>query len=268
MADRIRIMKEADEPKEPVNITALYIDFCQKYRNVYIVELDGQNYIYRALGRGEYREILADNRFNDYQKEEIICSQCLLYPDPETIVWDDLPAGIPTELQKIILRESFLDSTERRRKLHDYYRAEMYDIDNQITCIISEAFPNLDIEEIEKWDVEKTTKYLSRAEWKLHALHNMEFDIAEDGQNSYSRENAVPMEPRPDQEKVQKNKQKTKTHRGGERTAKLTPEKMKEREEFLKMFPQFANDSVESEGIEGMAQEGVDCVSPALRVGM
>lgn len=271
MAD-IKIMKVASGPKETVDVTKLYIDFCQQYRNVFIIQLDGQCYIYRALGRSEYKEILADGRFNDFQKEELICSQCLLYPDPDTVVWDDMPAGIPTELEKAILKESFLDDVGRRRSLHDYYRAEMYDIDNQISCIISEAFPNLDIEEIEQWDVEKTTKYLSRAEWKLHSLRGIEFGVA--GENvEHSGTNGMDMGDRPEvqrQEKVHKAKKDDsgKTIRGGERKNKLTPEKMKEREEFLRKFPQFANDSViESGGIEGLAQDDVDDLAPALRPG-
>ena len=267
----IKIMKVASEEKEPVDVTQLYIDFCQQYRNVFIIQLDGQCYIYRALGRGEYREILEDRRFDDYAKEEIICSQCLLYPDPDTIVWDNMPAGIPTELEKAILKESFLDDMSRRQSLHDYYRAEMFDIDNQITCIISEAFPSLDIEEIEQWDVDKTTKYLSRAEWKLHSLRGMEFGIAgEDDDNDVdigSRSQEIQKEKEKETGKAKKNNS-GKTIRGGERASKLTPEKMKEREEFLRKFPQFANDSViEAGGIDGLEQDDVDDRSPALRPG-
>ena len=272
MANKIRIMREADEPKAPINFTQIYVDLCEKYRNVFGIELDGNVYFYRAIGRSEYREILQDPRFDDYKKEEIICSQCLLYPDPDTIEWDNMPAGVPTELEKAILKESFLDSVEHRRTLHEYYRAEMYDIDNQITCIINEAFPNIDIEEIERWDVEKTTKYLSRAEWKLHSLRGIEFGVA-GGNDEHYRTDDMGMGDRPQVQKEEKARKKKKddsgkTIRGGERASKLTPEKMKERAEFLKKFPQFANDSVmEMGGIDGLAQDDVDDRSPALRPG-
>ena len=270
----IKIMKVAPEEKEPVDVTQLYIEFSQKYRNVFITQLDGECYIYRALGRSEYKEILNDPRFNDFQKEELICSQCLLYPEPESIVWDEMPAGIPTELEKIILKRSYLDKLEHRSRLHDYYRSEMYDIDNQITCVINEAFPNIDIEEIEQWDIEKTTKYLSRAEWKLESLRGIHLGVAGEQQHDDSRADSMDMGRRPKvkkekKQKVQKQKDDSgKTIRGGERAAKLTPEKMKEREEFLKKFPQFANDSVlEAGGIEGLAQEDVSDLPPALRAG-
>ena len=57
------------------------------------------------------------------------------------------------------------------------------------------------------------------------------------------------------------------TIRGGDKNNKLTPDKLKEREEFLKKFPEFANDNVLANGIDGLEQSDVDTMSPALRPG-
>ena len=252
MDGKFKLVKTVVEPPEKVDYTSLYIDFCDKYRNVFIVEINKQVYIYRSLGRNEYKEILEDRRFDDITKEEIICTQCLLYPNPDEYDWDDKEAGIPTELMKAILTDSYLDDIGRRRSLHDFYRAEMYDLDNQITCIINEAFPNIDIEEIESWDVEKTTKYLSRAEWKLHNMRGLPFKQAEGEYGGESK-------------KTEKNNAQ-KTLRGGERTNKLTPDKIREREEFLRKHPEFALGTVDD--IQNMdKQETVDSIAPALRPG-
>ncbi len=271
MGERV-FVRQVGEPQKPVDITKLYIDFSNKYRNVFIVQIQGETYIYRALGRGEYKEIMQDKRFDDLAKEEIVCDQCLLYPDPDTIDWDKIEAGVPTELYKAILTDSYLDDIVRRRSLHDYYRSEMYDLDNQITCIIQEAFPNLELEEIESWDVDKTTKYLSRAEWKLHNLRGLPFAQPQ-GElmgNEYSGENDMDMgyyeQEAPQVQKTFQENDNTKTIRGGERAAKLTPEQMKKRAEFLQKFPEFANDDIILHGIDGLAQDTCD-VSPALRVG-
>lgn len=249
MDEKFRLVKTVAEPPEKVDYTRLYIDFCEKYRNVFMVEINKQMYIYRSLGRNEYREILEDRRFDDITKEEIICTQCLLYPDPETYSWDDKEAGIPTELMKAILTDSYLDDTSRRRSLHDFYRAEMYDLDNQITCIINEAFPNIDIEEIESWDVDKTTKYLSRAEWKLHNMRGLQFKEPEGEFAGEKRSEGT-----------------GKTLRGGDKTNKLSPDKIREREEFLRKHPEFAEGLVDD--VQNMdKQETVDLVAPALRPG-
>ena len=251
MDKKFRLVKTVAEPPKKVDYTRLYIDFCEKYRNVFMVEINKQMYIYRSLGRSEYREILEARRFDDITKEEIICTQCLLYPDPETYSWDDKEAGIPTELMKAILTDSYLDDTSRRRSLHDFYRAEMYDLDNQITCIINEAFPNIDIEEIESWDVDKTTKYLSRAEWKLHNMRGLQFKEPE---GEFAGERRAESEGT------------GKTLRGGDKTNKLSPDKIREREEFLRKHPEFAEGLVDD--VQNMdKQETVDLVAPALRPG-
>lgn len=251
MDGKFRLIKTVAEPPEKVDYTKLYIDFCEKYRNVFMVEINKQMYIYRSLGRSEYREILEDRRFDDITKEEIICTQCLLYPNPETYSWDDKEAGIPTELMKAILTDSYLDDTSRRRSLHDFYRAEMYDLDNQITCIINEAFPNIDIEEIEAWDVDKTTKYLSRAEWKLHNMRGLQFKEPE-GEFAGEKKS----------EEIDPGR----TLRGGDKANKLSPDKIREREEFLRRHPEFAEGLVDD--VQNMdKQETVDLVAPALRPG-
>lgn len=271
MNKSFKITKVVAEPKQVVDVTALYIDFSMKYRNVFITQIDEETFIFRALGRSEFRDILKDSRFDEYKKEDIMCAQCLLYPDPDTIDWDNVNAGLPTKLLKEILKKSYLDDLESRTILHSIYRSEMFDLDNQITCIINEAFPNFDIEEIEAWDVDKTTKYLSRAEWKLHNLRGIgfvepqgDFTTISNEESSNGDNNQRHIEPDVDE----KEQEKTKTIRGGSKKNKLTPEKMREREEFLKKFPEFANDDIlMSGGIKGMEQDSVDTTPPALRIG-
>ena len=256
-----------DRPMHVDDIFELIMEFKKTYRNVFVYQVDEQVFIYRTLSRKEYKDILNDQRFNDFEKEEIICDTCLLYPNPDNIDWDTVDAGVPTELMKQIRKNSYLDGKKSRQNILNYYRSEMYDLDNQIVCIINEAFPQFDIEEIEDWDVDKMMKYLTRAEWKLVNLRGMQFKEPEgefyddeEPQETYQTEEPAA----PQTEEVQVDN--TKTIRGGSRADKLTPEKMREREEFLKKFPQFANDDG-MKGIEGLAQDSVDITSPALRPG-
>jgi hypothetical protein len=258
-SERLHLVRKATEKPEPIDYTKLYVEFAMKYRNVFMVKIEGQIYIYRSIGRAEYRKILEDNRFSDPQKEELICSQCMLYPNPDEYGWDDKEAGIPTELMKCILTDSYLDSPTRRSYLHDYYRSEMYDLDNQISCIISSAFPGIDIEEIESWDVDKTTKYLSRAEWILKNLHGMQFP---EGGNNVQQQ----PQPQPQQEQQpRKESKRDKTLRGGSREDKLTPEKLRERAEFFRKHPEFAQGDIDDVAHMDQ-QETVDDLAPALRV--
>ena len=259
-----------DTPVVVDDIFGLIMEYKKTYRNVFAYQADSQVFVYRTLSRKEYKDVLGDQRFNDFEKEEIICDTCLLYPSPDSIDWDKMDAGIPTELMKQIRKNSYLDGKESRKNLLEFYRSEMYDLDNQIVCIINEAFPQFDIEEIEDWDVDKMMKYLTRAEWKLVNLRGLNYTdpqgafYDDDEDATESEENFQAEEPVPQTEEIQVDDKKT--IRGGSRANKLTPEKMKEREEFLKKFPQFANDDG-MRGIDGLAQGGVDVTSPALRPG-
>lgn len=266
------IKRIATERQQTVDLTELYYNLLDKYRNVFMMQLENQVYIYRSIGRKTYKDILTKDGLTDLQKEEIICRECLLYPDPELFDWENCDAGIPTQLRKSILKNSYLESIEDQNLLRTYYRNEMWDLDNQITCIINEAFPNIDIEEIEQWDVEKTTKYLTRAEWKLHNLRGLKFVDPQGEYTTVQSKNA---------NTKQVKQKKTKTIRGTNKEDKLTPdlihngprkkaplEKDKSGmsyEEFVQKFPEFANDSILSEGMG--AFEGKETISPALRVG-
>ena len=126
----MRIEEENNQQK--VDITDLYFQFKTKWRNVFIYRLGEQDFIYRALGRKEYKDICTDTRFNDIEKEDIICDQCLLYP--QDFDFENCDAGIPTELVKNILKNSYLDSVSSRTQVLDYYRADMYDWSKRSDC--------------------------------------------------------------------------------------------------------------------------------------
>lgn len=265
------IFKDESSRENRVDVFSLLIEFQKQYRNVFATKIGDEVFIYRALGRKEYKDILTDPRFNDFQKEELICDTCLLYPDPDSIDWDVVDAGLPSELMSEIRRSSYLDNLAARRKTLDFYRNEMFDLDNQITCIINEAFPNLDIEEIEEWDIEKTMKYLTRAEWKLTNLRGLQY---KDPRGAFFDEDE---KPDVHTEELGEDSEEGKTIRGGLKKDKLTPEKAGGRkdgkmsiEELRRKFPDVDWGETDHglQGIRGLQQDDVDVTSPALRVGM
>ena len=307
-------MKISDDSISRLDIpdyNALFLKFCQEYRNVFMFHSDDQFFIFRAIGRGEYKEILKNPVITDLDREEIICDTCVLYP--EEFDWEACEAGLPTVLSAEILKKSYLTDLDERANLHSFYRSEMYDLDNQITCIIHEAFPQYEMEDIDKWDVEKTTKYLSRAEWILQNLRNAHVSEIMQGEFSYGNSEQADMGEEQGQageeqyvnEAAQSDAEQTeldkklqefrkrrkesggdqKTHRGGSRNDRLTPDKMKsmaqkqrEYAEFLRAHPDFVQqaaengigdltDSVMAGGINGLeGQASVDSTPAALRV--
>lgn len=289
---------EEEASQEEIDITALYFHLKEQWRNVFIAKIGNDYFIYRALGRQEYYDILESQQLNDLLREEAICSACLLWP--ENFDFMNCDAGLPTKLKEHILKNSYLDSFSARKPILNKYRDDMHILDNQITAIICEAYKNLDIEEVEQWDVEKTMKYFSRAEWTLHNLHGIPFQDsageeaagADEYSGTYSddiygqeQETQRPRRPapkeqpaqeleaaEPEQEEAKVSKTKSgrrikskRTIRGGSRDNKLTPEKLRE---LQQKYPNidWTNDAILNEGIEGMDQPS-DTISPALRVG-
>lgn len=137
----------------------------EKYWSIYKSEINGITFIWRELSRKEFNRVT--RLFADpYDREEEVCRICVI--EPVSFDFENCPAGIPTTLCNHILIESgFGPPTGKLDRVLTQFREEMQDFRNQVSCIIHEAFPTLDIEEIEDWSFEKTLWYFSRAEYKL-----------------------------------------------------------------------------------------------------
>lgn len=167
-------MKISDSKRNQLELDfdAILKDLIAQYGTIFLASIDGMNFIYKPLNRKDYKAIVENTELSIIEKEDEVCAATILWP--EDIDWDEVEAGIPTKLYEEILTNSFLDSAESIAHLIDVYREELELLDTQMGCIISEAFPNYDIEDIETWDMIKFCKIFSRAEWKLKNLRKID----------------------------------------------------------------------------------------------
>jgi len=144
----------------------------EKYHAIYMTEVKGIVFIWRGLSLSEFRK--ANEWFDDdYERAEYVCKQCVLEPIIEDYS-DEIYAGIPEVLTENILRESgFTSDTKKLDLMIQQYEAQMTTFDNQIACIIKEAFPEYTIEEIESWTMEKMLWHYARAKWMLENLRGV-----------------------------------------------------------------------------------------------
>lgn len=240
------------------DLTKKFIELQKRHRNVYMIQFDDQVFFYKSLGRKDYKDIFQDKNLTDVQKEEVICEVCTVWPTD--FDFENCDAGIPTVLSQEILKNSFLDSVKSRIEILHYYRGQMFDLENQISCIIHEAFPQFDIETIEAWDVERTTKYLSRAEWKLQNLRNIPFTDIGQAMEAYYQSIEQQESATPKTEEIQE------TNTRGGKKEKMTPEKLAQ---LKRDFPEidWENDTILTEGPEAMQRVAFDTTPPALRPG-
>ena len=242
-------------------------DLIAQYGTIFFANIDNNFFIYKPLSRKDYKAIVESNELTNIEKEDEVCAMTILWP--EDIDWDDIEAGIPSKLYEEILKNSFLDSPESIAHLIDIYREELETLDTQMSCIISEAFPNYDIEEIENWDMIKFCKIFSRAEWKLKNLRNLDSmkdvteylrDIDVDGNNEYEEstvQQQVNTQPQP-QQPIQNNSSKVKV---GNR--EMTEDEYRQYLEFQKMYPEIAWDA--DAMFTGYESQSVSTVPVALR---
>lgn len=165
-------MKITNERKQEIAFANLVEDLLAEYGIIFLERIDNNNFIFTPLTRKDYKTIVENPELNFFQKQDEVCAKCVVWP--KDIDWDEVEAGVPDRLYKAIMEKSFLEDNDRLASLIDEYRYDLNRVDEQMTCIISEAFPNYNIEEIDEWNMIKFCKIYTQAEWKLKNLRGIE----------------------------------------------------------------------------------------------
>ena len=182
-----------------VNISALLKKLKEKYKTIFMFQFGEQVFIYRPIGRKEYKDLVLNENYSEQEKEEIECATCVLYPENYDFANCE-EAGLPTQLACEIERNSYI-SEEGRKAVLTHFRSDMFDLDNQINCMIISAFPNLSLEEVENWDVMTACKYLSRAEWILTRIKGVPMNSGREPGSGYIKKTEEISDAKPIQKK-------------------------------------------------------------------
>lgn len=247
-----------------IDLTKFFEECQKKYKNVFLHQIGNELFIYRTIGRKEFTEIYLDKSLSNEEREEKICSNCVLYPKNFDYANCD-SAGLPTEIAGKIIENSYI-SEENREKILNYYRNQMFDIDNQINCLIIAAFPNLTLEEVEKWDVITASKYLSRAEWILNKVKGVRF-TQKDPNSTYAYTKSNTKTEEIGNDSIESTAAKSDIDHTGkikQRKLNLTPQKLAELKAKYPMIPW--EDDAGLQGIDGLLnQPTIDTRPAALR---
>jgi|SRR5579875_356117 len=140
----------------------------QKYEEIFSMPIQGQDYIFRVIGREEYRAIIEKELPLSQQQIEV-CKLALLYPE-DADFWQ--LAGIAETLYNSILELSgFLPG--QLEYLYFLFQEDLLNPDIHADLLIHEVFPEYKIEEIQNWSPKKLVYYLTRAEWVLTNLRGV-----------------------------------------------------------------------------------------------
>ena len=268
-----------DSNKQSIDLDLLIEETFQKYSAVFFSELEGQLYSYRPLGRKEYKDIVTNENLNEWDKQDAIVKAALIYPTNFDL--DDCPAGIPDKLCNDIIEKSCLDPESMLYLLH-MNRQEAEQLGSEMACIIAEAFPNYNLDEIESWNNFKFMKVYAQAEWVLKNIRGVQFQLdivdylaevagvstQELVDMGIKSADDYPAEPQPAQQysapPQQPRPQAAPAPKGNE---KMTPEQMRAYQDFVRQHPEFADAMQYDSAFTGFNTQTADTVNPALRPG-
>lgn len=256
-----------NKKKQTVDLDLLIEEAFQKYDAVFFSEIEGVLFIYRPLGRKEYKDIYNNVNMSELDKQDAMCRAALIHP--VDFDFDDCDAGIPNKLFADIFDKSCLDP-ESTYHLLNVNREEAEQLGSEMACIIAEAFPAYTIDEIESWNNFKFIKIYAQAEWILTNIRGVEFklDIADylaDVAGITQEPEPVVQKPEPvttkPKETVKADDQPSPSKKG------MSAEQMKAYQEFVRQHPEFADAMQYDAAFTGMESMNADTTNPALRPG-
>lgn len=173
----MKIYKQIENPRTEADFDLLIKQLFAEHGNICFAEYDNEIYIYKLLSRKAYKNLITNPSLTQIEKEDEVCKECILWP--RNFNPDDCDAGMPTYLFEQIMTNSFLTGIEDMITLIEASRDEAEELDSQMSCIISEAFPHYSMEEIEEWDMIKFCKMFTKAEWKLKNLKSLPIETVD-----------------------------------------------------------------------------------------
>ena len=93
-----------------VDFATVVAELEQKYRNIFWTIFEGEAYIYKALGRRDFRRIVSNEELSIEDKKDEIIKACIVYPEDFDI--DDCIAGLINVLYSKIMEVSYLNDEE------------------------------------------------------------------------------------------------------------------------------------------------------------
>ena len=269
----MKLINDKKQPGKQIDLDALVEEAFQKYDAVFFSEIEDELFIYRPLGRKEYKDIITNQNLDDYSKQDAVCKTVLVYP--VDFDFDNCLAGIPGKLCDEIIEKSCLDPESMLYLLH-MQRQDSGQLGSEMACIIAEAFPSYTIEEIESWNNFKFMKIYAQAEWTLTNIRGIEFkmDIADylaelagiSNEELYNMgiKEAPPVEKQPARQQQQQGNREI----HGESPGKgMSAEQLAAYKEFVKQHPEFAEAMQYDAAFTGMETQTMSTIAPANRPG-
>lgn len=157
----------------------------KEYNDIFHIQIEGENFIFRPLNRFEYEELLVKRELREDVLAETICSVCTLYPKEYDFSTPHV-AGIPESLSEQIIYYSAFENPDY---IDEILAEKKEDLDNNVFTmmenVISVAFPGVSIKDMKNMTAYQLIDYYSRASWIIRNMYaNVKVPDKIPGENS------------------------------------------------------------------------------------
>ncbi len=180
-------MTYANEEETYTDSNSLYeaeqvlLEWKARYGYVYMVEIEGIQFVYRTLSTDEYRQLekAANDRFD---LEELVCHTCVL--EPIMADWgEQIYAGYVDTLAQAILEQSLILIREggETQDVKTIVQTMRNQLDNsfvdQLPLIIKHCFPEYSLKELTDMPLPLQLELYAKASWMLSTFEGTDISI-------------------------------------------------------------------------------------------
>jgi len=171
----------------------------KEYGNVYAMRINGSWYVYKSLSKNEFSSLLSFTDKNEnLDTEEIILSECLLYPKYSEERFRETLAGEIDSLYQAIVKTIGFSVTDRFIDDVEKARASLGSLENQVLILVCKAFPHLTLSDVDNLTYDELLRYLTISEAILDVKINIEKPSStKTGTLDFDQENKVMEKPVP-----------------------------------------------------------------------
>jgi len=143
----------------------------KEYDDIFYIEIEGEDFIFRPLTRFEYEELLVKRELREDILSEVVCDIAILYPEEYDFNNPHI-AGAPESLCNQIVYYSAFDDPDYIDQILAEKKEELNNnVFTMMENVIAVAFPNINVNDIKDMNAYEVIDYYARASWIVRNMY-------------------------------------------------------------------------------------------------
>lgn len=143
----------------------------KEYDNIFHIQIEGENFIFRPLNRFEYEELLVKRNLRKDVLSEIVCEVCVLHPKEYNFSTPHI-AGIPEALSEHIIYYSGFENPDYIDEILEEKNDKLENnVFTMMENVIAVAFPSVSIKDMKNMNAYELIDHYTRASWIIKNMY-------------------------------------------------------------------------------------------------